>query len=138
MKEYRQPKNSLKKQISLLLPLDIYEGTKRDAKKYNRSMAYHIAETLRITFDKSIREVQAEREEAAKVKILHQMKEKAEAQGKSEEWTRALESVFKRFAQAKVAEDFTKDFQADLMMFATMMLEASELALALGMIFTRQ
>jgi hypothetical protein len=125
MKEYRQPKDTLKKQISLLLPLDVYDGAKRDAQKYNRSMAYHIVETLRITFDKSIREVQAEREEAAKLKILQEMKEKAKADGRSEEWMLALEKVFDRFAQAKAAEDFTADFQADLVMFATMMQEAT-------------
>ena len=67
MKEYRQPKHSLKKQISILFPFEIYDGAKRDAQKYGRSMAYHIVETLRLTYDKSIKEVQAEREEAAKV-----------------------------------------------------------------------
>ena len=57
MKEYRQPKHSLKKQISLLLPFEIYDGAKRDAQKYGRSMAYHIVETLRLSYDKSIKEV---------------------------------------------------------------------------------
>ena len=123
MKEYRQPKDSLKKQISLLLPLDIYEGAKRDAQKYNRSMAYHIVETLRVTFDKSIQEVQAEREEAAKMTILQQMKQLAEDEGKSEEFLQALETVFNRFAEKKRSEDFTEDFQEDVMTFAAMMLE---------------
>ena len=123
MKEYRQPKDSLKKQVSLLLPLDIYEGAKRDAQKYNRSMAYHIVETLRVTFDKSIQEVQAEREEAAKMTILQQMKQLAEDEGKSEEFLQALETVFNRFAEKKRSEDFTEDFQEDVMTFAAMMLE---------------
>ena len=126
MKEYRQSKDSLKKQISLLLPLDIYEGARRDAQKYNRSMAFHIVETLRLTFDKSIREVQVERETAAKVQVLEQMKEQATAEGRSEEWLLALEQVFKRFAETKSAEDFTEAFQKDLVMFATMMLEVGE------------
>jgi hypothetical protein len=123
MKEYRQPKDSLKKQISLLLPLDIYEGAKRDAQKYNRSMAYHIVETLRVTFDKSIQEIQAEREEAAKMTILQQMTQLAEDEGKSDEFLQALETVFNRFAEKKRAEDFTEDFQEDVMTFAAMMLE---------------
>ena len=123
MKEYRQPKDSLKKQVSLLLPLDIYEGAKRDAQKYSRSMAYHIVETLRVTFDKSIQEVQAEREEAAKMTILQQMKQLAEDEGKSEEFLQALETVFNRFAEKKRSEDFTEDFQEDVMTFAAMMLE---------------
>ena len=123
MKEYRQPKDSLKKQISLLLPLDIYEGAKRDAQKYNRSMAYHIVETLRVTFDKSIKEIQAEREEAAKMTILQQMTQLAEDEGKSDEFLQALETVFNRFAEKKRAEDFTEDFQEDVMTFAAMMLE---------------
>ena len=126
MKEYRQPKDSLKKQISLLLPLDIYEGAKRDAQKYNRSMAYHIVETLRLTFDQSIKEVQAEREAAAKMQVLEQMKEQGTSEGRSDEWLLALEQVFKRFAETKTAEDFTEAFQKDLVMFATMMLEAGE------------
>lgn len=126
MKEYRQPKDSLKKQISLLLPLDIYEGAKRDSQKYNRSMAYHIVETLRLTFDQSIKEVQAEREAAAKMQVLEQMKEQGTSEGRSDEWLLALEQVFKRFAETKTAEDFTEAFQKDLVMFATMMLEASE------------
>ncbi len=124
MKEYRQSKHSLKKQISLLLPHDIYEGTKRDAQKYNRSMAYHIVETLQITFDKSIQEVLAEREEAAKMKVLQQMKQEVQDEGKSEQFLQALETVFNRFAKVKKAEDFTEDFQQDIMMFATMMQEA--------------
>ena len=123
MKEYRQPKDSLKKQISLLLPLDIYEGAKRDSQKYNRSMAYHIVETLRVTFDKSIQEIQAEREEAAKMTILQQMKQQLEDDGKSEEFLQALETVFNRFAEKKRAEDFTEDFQEDVKTFAAMMLE---------------
>ena len=123
MKEYRQPKDSLKKQISLLLPLDIYEGAKRDSQKYNRSMAYHIVETLRVTFDKSIQEIQAEREEAAKMTILQQMKQQSEDDGKSEEFLQALETVFNRFAEKKRAEDFTGDFQEDVKTFAAMMLE---------------
>ena len=123
MKEYRQPKDSLKKQISLLLPLDIYEGAKRDSQKYNRSMAYHIVETLRVTFDKSIQEVQAEREEAAKMTILQQMKQQAEDESKPEEFLQALETVFNRFAETKRAEDFTEAFQEDVMTFASMMLE---------------
>ena len=123
MKEYRQPKDSLKKQISLLLPLDIYEGAKRDAKKYSRSMAYHIVETLRVTFDKSIQEVQAEREEAAKLTILQRMQQQVEDEGKSNEFLQALETVFNRFAETKRSEDFTEAFQADIMTFAAMMLE---------------
>lgn len=123
MKEYRQPKDSLKKQISLLLPLDIYEGAKRDAQKYSRSMAYHIVETLRVTFDKSIQEVQAEREEAAKLTILQQMRQQVEDEGKSSEFLQALETVFNRFAETKRSEDFTEAFQADIMTFAAMMLE---------------
>ena len=123
MKEYRQPKDTLKKQISLLLPLDIYEGAKRDSQKYNRSMAYHIVETLRVTFDKSIKEVQAEREDAAKMTLLQQLKEQAENEGKSEEFVQALETVFQRFAEKKGSEDFTEAFQQDIMMFASMMQE---------------
>ena len=123
MKEYRQPKNSLKKQISLLLPLDIYEGAKRDSQKYNRSMAYHIVETLRVTFDKSIREIQAEREAAAKMTIFQQMKQRATDEGKSEEFLQALETVFNRFADIKQAEDFTEAFQQDIITFASMMQE---------------
>ena len=123
MREYRQPKNTLKKQISLLLPLDIYEGAKRDSQRYNRSMAYHIVETLRVTFDKSIKEVETEREEAAKMTLLQQMKEQAENEGKSEEFVQALETVFQRFAEKKGSEDFTEAFQQDIMMFASMMQE---------------
>ena len=123
MKEYRQPKDSLKKQISLLLPLDIYEGAKRDSQKYSRSMAYHIVETLRVTFDKSIKEVQSEREAAAKMTILQQMKQQAADDGKSEEFLRALETVFQRFAETKRSEDFTEAFQQDIMTFADMMQE---------------
>ena len=126
MKEYRQPKDSLKKQISLLLPLDIYEGAKRDSQKYNRSMAYHIVETLRVTFDKSIQEVQAEREEAAKMTILEQMKQQAEEAGRAEEFIQALETVFNRFAEKKRAKDFTEAFQEDVITFAAMILEAEE------------
>ena len=123
MKEYRQSKGSLKKQISLLLPMDIYEGAKRDSQKYNRSMAYHIVETLRVTFDKSIQEVQAEREEAAKMTILQQMKQQAVDEGKSEEFLQALETVFQRFAETKRSEDFTEAFQQDIVTFAAMMRE---------------
>ena len=123
MKEYRQPKDSLKKQISLLLPLDIYEGAKRDSQKYNRSMAYHIVETLRVTFDKSIKEVQTEREEAVKMTILQQMKQQANDEGQSEEFLQALETVFNRFAKTKRSEDFTEVFQQDIVTFAAMMLE---------------
>ena len=123
MKEYRQPKDSLKKQISLLLPLDVYEGAKRDSQKYNRSMAYHIVETLRVTFDKSIKEVEAEREEAAKMAILQQLKQQVEDDSKSEEFLHALETVFNRFAEKKRAEDFTEAFQQDVLTFAAMMLE---------------
>ena len=126
MKEYRQSKGSLKKQISLLLPVEVYEGAKRDSQKYNRSMAYHIVETLRITFDKSIQEVQAEKEEAAKMRILQQIRERAEGEGKSEELIQAIETVFKRFVQTKASKDFTEDFQQDIVTFATMMLEANE------------
>ena len=126
MKEYRQPKDSLKKQISLLLPLDVYEGAKRDSQKYSRSMAYHIVETLRVTFDKSIQEVQAEREEAAKMTILEQMKQQAEEAGKPEEFIQALETVFNRFAEKKRAEDFTEGFQEDVITFAGMMLETED------------
>jgi len=126
MKEYRQPKDSLKKQISLLLPLDIYEGAKRDSQKYSRSMAYHIVETLRVTFDKSIQEVQAEREEAAKMTILEQMKQQAEEAGKPEEFLQAVETVFNRFAEKKRAEDFTEVFQEDVITFAAMMLETED------------
>ena len=126
MKEYRQPKDSLKKQISLLLPLDIYEGAKRDSQKYNRSMAYHIVETLRVTFDKSIQEVQAEREEAAKMTILERMKQQAEEAGKPEEFIEALETIFNRFAEKKRAEDFTEAFQEDVITFAAMMLETED------------
>lgn len=124
MKEYRQSKDSLKKQISLLLPLDIYDGARRDAQRHNRSMAYHIVETLRISFDKSIREVQAEKEEAAKMKILQDMKKAAQEKGKSEAFLQALEIVFRRFAEVKPAEDFTEAFQKDIMTFASMMQEA--------------
>ena len=123
MKEYRQPKDSLKKQISLLLPLDIYDGAKRDSQKYNRSMAYHIVETLRVTFDKSIQEVQAEREAAAKMTILQKMQQRAADEGESEEFLQALETVFNRFAEKKRAEDFTEAFQEDVMTFTSMMLE---------------
>ena len=126
MKEYRQPKDSLKKQISLLLPLDIYEGAKRDSQKYNRSMAYHIVETLRVTFDKSIQEVQAEREEAAKMTILERMKQQAEEAGKPEEFIQTLETIFNRFAEKKRAEDFTEAFQEDVITFAAMMLETED------------
>jgi hypothetical protein len=87
-------------------------------------MAYHIVETLRISFDKSIREVQAEKEEAAKMKILQDMKKAAQEKGKSEAFLQALEIVFRRFAEVKPAEDFTEAFQKDIMTFASMMQEA--------------
>jgi hypothetical protein len=124
MKEYRQSKHSLKKQVSLLLPFEIYEGAKRDAQRYGRSMAYHIVETLRLTYDKSIKEVQAEREEAAKVRILQEMTQEAQAKGKSKVFCETLETVFARFAKVKKAEDFTPDFQDDVMMFAHIMSES--------------
>ena len=123
MKEHRQSKGSLKKQISLLLPLDIYDGAKRDAQRYNRSMAYHIVETLRVTFQNSIQEVQAEREEASKMKVLQQMKQDTQASGKSDAFLEVLEAVFRRFGEVKKAEDFTEHFQQDIIMFATMMYE---------------
>ena len=126
MKEYRQPKHSLKKQISLLLPFEIYDGAKRDAQKYGRSMAYHIVETLRLSYDKSIKEVQAEREEAAKLRILQEMTQEAQAIGESKEFCEALETVFGRFAEVKKAEDFTPDFRSDVMMFARIMFESGE------------
>ena len=126
MKEYRQPKDSLKKQISLLLPYEIYDGAKRDAKKYGRSMAYHIVETLRLTYDKSIKEVQAEKEEASKLRILQEMTQEAEAKGKSQEFCKALETVFARFAEVKKSEDFTPEFRSDVMMFANIMSESGE------------
>ena len=103
--------------------MDIYEGAKRDSQKYNRSMAYHIVETLRVTFDKSIQEVQAEREEAAKMTILQQMKQQAADEGKSEKFLQALETVFQRFAETKRSEDFTEAFQQDIVTFAAMMQE---------------
>lgn len=124
MKEYRQPKHSLKKQISILLPFEIYDGAKRDAQKYGRSMAYHIVETLRLTYDKSIKEVQAEREEAAKVRILREMTEEAQEKGESKELCETLETVFENFAKVKKAEDFTPEFRNDVVMFAKMMLES--------------
>ena len=99
MAEYRQPKNTLKKQVSLMLPTEIYEGAKRDAKKYNRSMAYHIVETLRITFSEAIQEVQTEREQAAKINILEQFKMQAQAEGRSQNWLKLLENVFWKFAR---------------------------------------
>ena len=123
MKEYRQAKNSLKKQVSLLLPIEVYEGAKRDSQRYNRSMAYHIVETLRLTYSKSIEEIQAEKEAAAQQRILQDLKERAAAAGKSEELIQAIETVFNRFAQVKTSKDFTEDFQQDIMTFAAMMLE---------------
>lgn len=124
MKEYRQPKHSLKKQISILLPFEIYDGAKRDAQKYGRSMAYHIVETLRLTYDKSIKEVQAEKEEAAKVRILQQMTEEAQEKGESKEFCVTLEAVFGNFSEVKKAEDFTPEFRNDVVMFAKMMFES--------------
>ena len=123
MKEYRQAKNSLKKQVSLLLPIEVYEGAKRDSQRYNRSMAYHIVETLRLTYSKSIEEILAEKEAAAQQRILQDLKERAAVAGKSEELIQAIETVFNRFAQVKTSKDFTEDFQQDIMTFAAMMLE---------------
>lgn len=123
MKEYRQTKNSLKKQVSLLLPIEVYEGAKRDSQRYNRSMAYHIVETLRLTYSKSIEEILAEKEAAAQLRILQELKERAAAAGKSEELIQAIETVFNRFAQVKTSNDFSEDFQNDIMTFAAMMLE---------------
>jgi len=124
MAEYRQPKNTLKKQVSLMLPTEIYEGAKRDAKKYNRSMAYHIVETLRITFSEAIQEVQTEREQAAKINILEQFKVQAQAEGRSKNWLTLLESIFWRFAESKPAEDLGPDFLPDLFTFVTIMEES--------------
>ena len=126
MKEYRQPKHSLKKQISILLPFEIYDGAKRDSQKYGRSMAYHIVETLRLTYDKSIKEVQAERQEAAKVRILQEMTQEAQATGKSTEFCETLESVFGNFSKVKQADDFTPEFRNDVMMFAQIMLDSGK------------
>lgn len=124
MAEYRQPKNTLKKQVSLMLPTEIYEGAKRDAKKYNRSMAYHIVETLRITFSEAIQEVQTEREQAAKINILEQFKVQAQAEGRSQNWLTLLESIFWKFAESKPAEDLGPDFLPDLFTFVTIMEES--------------
>ena len=124
MAEYRQPKNTLKKQVSLMLPTEIYEGAKRDAKKYNRSMAYHIVETLRITFSEAIQEVQTEREQAAKINILEQFKMQAQAEGRSQNWLKLLESVFWKFAESKPVEDLGPDFQPDLFTFISIMEES--------------
>ncbi|MAJ75008.1 hypothetical protein CMK13_18650 [Candidatus Poribacteria bacterium] len=124
MAEYRQPKNTLKKQVSLMLPTEIYEGAKRDAKTYNRSMAYHIVETLRITFSEAIQEVQTEREQAAKINILEQFKMQAQAEGRSQNWLKLLESVFWKFAESKPAEDLGPDFQPDLFTFISIMEES--------------
>ncbi|MEE2909815.1 MAG: hypothetical protein VX830_05360 [Candidatus Poribacteria bacterium] len=124
MAEYRQPKNTLKKQVSLMLPTEIYEGAKRDAKKYNRSMAYHIVETLRITFSEAIQEVQTEREQAAKINILEQFKVQAQSEGRSQNWLTLLESIFWKFAESKPAEDLGPDFLPDLFTFVTIMEES--------------
>ena len=124
MAEYRQPKNTLKKQVSLMLPTEIYEGAKRDAMKYNRSMAYHIVETLRITFSEAIQEVQTEREQAAKINILEQFKVQAQAEGRSQNWLTLLESIFWKFAESKPAEDLGPDFLPDLFTFVTIMEES--------------
>jgi len=124
MAEYRQPKSTIKKQVSIMLPMEVYEGAKRDAKKYNRSMAYHIVETLRITFSDSITEVQIEREQAAKMNVLEQLKTKAKSEGRSLKWLILLEDVFWRFAESKAAEGFGSDFQADLFTFVSIMYES--------------
>ena len=124
MREYRQPKDSLKKQVSILLPFEVYEGAKRDACKYGRSMAYHIVETLRLSFEKSIQEIEAEREAAEKEIILLQMKRQASDANEPEAFFAALETVFARFAQVKKADEFTKDFREDVMTFARLMLDA--------------
>ncbi|MBR55469.1 hypothetical protein CMK19_17060 [Candidatus Poribacteria bacterium] len=124
MAEYRQPKNTLKKQVSLMLPTEIYEGAKRDAKKYNRSMAYHIVETLRITFSEAIQEVQTEREQAAKINILEQFKVQAQSEGRNQNWLTLLESIFWKFAESKPAEDLGPDFLPDLFTFVTIMEES--------------
>ena len=124
MAEYRQPKNTLKKQVSLMLPTEIYEGAKRDANKYNRSMAYHIVETLRITFSEAIQEVQTEREQAAKINILEQFKVQAQSEGRSQNWLTLLESIFWKFAESKPAEDLGPDFLPDLFTFVTIMEES--------------
>ena len=124
MAEYRQPKNTLKKQVSLMLPTEIYEGAKRDAKKYNRSMAYHIVETLRLTFSEAIQEVQTEREQAAKINILEQFKVQAQSEGRSQNWLTLLESIFCKFAESKPAEDLGPDFLPDLFTFVTIMEES--------------
>ena len=121
MKEYRQPKESLKKQISLLLPIEVYDGAKRDAQRHNRSMAYHIVETLRLSFDKAINEVLEERELAAKAIVLRELQASASQAGKSEAYLRTLETVFNRFAEVKSAEEFTEAFKNDVLMFADLM-----------------
>lgn len=126
MREYRQPKNSLKKQVSLLLPFEVYEGAKRDAHKYGRSMAYHIVETLRLSFDKSIQEIQSERETAEKEIILQDMRRQAAEDNESEAFCRALEAVFARFAEVKKSEEFTRDFRQDVITFARLMLDSED------------
>ena len=126
MTEYRQPKNTLKKQVSILLPMEIYEGAKRDAKTYNRSMAYHIVETLRLTFADAIDEVKAEKEQAAKVNVLERLKAQAGVENRSESWLAQLEIVFWKFAQSKPAEAFDSDFQRDLFTFVNIMNETGK------------
>ena len=107
-----------------MLPTEIYEGAKRDAKKYNRSMAYHIVETLRITFSEAIQEVQTDREQAAKINILEQFKVQAQSEGRSQNWLTLLESIFWKFAESKPAEDLGPDFLPDLFTFVTIMEES--------------
>ena len=126
MREYRQPKDSLKKQVSILLPFEVYDGAKRDAIKYGRSMAYHIVETLRLSFDKSIQEIEEERQAAEKEIILQEMKREAVDASESEEFCAALETVFARFAEVKKADEFTRDFRQDVMTFARLMVDAEQ------------
>jgi hypothetical protein len=52
------------------------------------------------------------------------MAQKAQAKGKSKVFCETLETVFARFAKVKKAEDFTPDFQDDVMMFAHIMSES--------------
>ena len=87
-------------------------------------MAYHIVETLRLSFEKSIQEIEAEREAAEKEIILQQMKRQASDANEPEAFFAALETVYARFAQVKKADEFTKDFREDVMTFARLMLDA--------------
>jgi hypothetical protein len=52
------------------------------------------------------------------------MAQEAQAKGKSKVFCETLETVFARFAKVKKAEDFTPDFQDDVMMFAHIMSES--------------